>query len=104
MCANINPDSLQVLWLHIQLLYVKDSMATKLKLEQQFQNTYLDTTHHHVDSFLQELYLLQTEQTAAGFPLLDQYIFTKLMLCLPAKFDIEHSQMKEWVALDLGRA
>ena len=104
MCADVNPDSPRVLWLHIRSLYVKDDMATKLKLEQRFQNIYWDTTRHHVDSFLQELYLLRMEHTAAGFPLSDQSVFTKLMLCLPAEFDIERSQMKEWVAPDLGRA
>jgi hypothetical protein len=103
MCADVNPDSPQVLWLHIQSLYVKDDMVTKLKLEQQFQNIYWDTTRHHVDSFLQELYLLRMEQRQPA-SLSDQSVFTKLMLCLPAEFDIECSQMKEWVAPNLGRA
>ena len=104
VCGEFQAHESKRLWEHVQSMFVKNDLATRLKLEQRFQNIYWNTSKHHVDSFLQELYLLRMEHRVAGFPLTDEVVFAKLLLCLPAEFDIEKSQMKEWANPDLAWA
>ena len=104
VCGGFVAGQAHHLWNHVREMYVKTDMATRLRLEQRFQNVYWDTSRHHVDMFLQELYLLRMEHETAGFPLSEEAVFTKLLLCLPPEFDIERSQMKLWEEPDLARA
>lgn len=104
VCGEFAVGAARKLWKHVRSMYVKTDMATKLRLEQRFQNIYWDSSRHHVDSFLQELYLLKMEHSTAGFPLTDEAVFTKLLLCLPKEFDIERSEMKRWETPNLAEA
>ena len=104
VCGEHDPGQAKELWDHVKKMFVTDDMATKLNLERRFQLIHWDQTRHHVDSFLQELYLIRMEYKTAGFALDDKTVFTKMLLCLPSQFDIERSQMSSWDTPDLAKA
>lgn len=104
VCGEHEPGQAKELWEHVRKMFVTDDMATKLNLERRFQLIHWDQTRHHVDSFLQELYLIRMEYKTAGFALDDKTVFTKMLLCLPSQFDIERSQMSSWDTPDLAKA
>lgn len=104
VCAEFQVHQAHKLWQHIRSMFVKDDLSTRLSLQKRFQEVFWDTSRHHVDSFLQELYMIRMEHKNAGFDLDDETVFTKLLLCLPSQFDIEKAQMKEWNEMNLGRA